>query len=656
MCIRQTSLLTIPDSLYSCSILIGAPRATSYLPSQRDIASPGVIYRCPLSGSSSPECAPFTFEAGGNRLGGNDKNYFTGEWRDNQWLGAAIDGGADDTDRFVVCAPRMHTHEDLQGLEIELNPGVCYWTPNTTEAVGPLDVRKINAMVLKRERMHAPPKGAPDHSNVYYRMLAEQGFSVHVTEAAGNGDESEILLGAPGVSNWKGTIVRYKRQKRDHGGGIVRRDLSTVAADEYEEEVPHPLDFSSGALQDGSYFGYAIDSGRFRGPGVALLYVASAPQSNEQQGEVFVFDIVEANTMYGGGIKAVQVFDRLQADQMGEYFGYALAAGDWNADGWTDLAVGAPFYKGGTSGADAYETGAVYVYGNVAGKLVLQSRLVADRLYNGARFGTTVARMGDVNRDGFPDLAVGAPYEEGNGAVYVYLGAAGGLVDKPSQRLSAALADVNVARQPMMFGHGLAKGADMDANRYPDLAIGAPGIDAVYVYRAYPVANVRAYIQPLSSEIDINDRTMDFRACWSVGSAEPLRRMPTLEFEIRMDQTHGRVTTTDPAARNVIRFQAQGAEREQCKEFRVNVRYVAHDVFRALQFDLQFEVAQQDKVPVGGGAAGADGAALTEFCEHCVAVDPREKRAGGVKVVFSTGCKSTRCIADLVLTSAVREP
>lgn len=614
--------------------------------------------------ATASTCAPFTFEPAASRLGGNDKYTYTGEWRDNQWLGAAIDGGPSDSDRFVVCAPRMHTHEDHQGLQFELNPGICYWTPNTTESAGPADVRKINAMVLKQNRVQR----IPDGSDIYYHMLGEQGFSVHVTDEAGADGAGEILLGAPGVSNWKGTVVRYRRERREHGGGIVRRDVSAQRsrrqlrrrsnddAVEYEEEVPNPLLFSSGPLDDGSYFGYAVDSGRFHGPDAALLYVASAPQSNEQQGEVFIFDIAEASSMFGGGLKAVQVVDRLAAGQMGEYFGYALAADDWNADGWTDLAVGAPFHKGGPAAADAYETGTVYVYRNMGGRLFLQSRLQPDRatLWNGGRFGSTVARMGDVNRDGYADLAVGAPYEEGSGAVYVFLGSALGLHETPSQRLSAAPTTIGSLLPPPMFGHGLGKGADMDGNRYPDLAVGAPGADAVYVYRAYPVANVRATIRPLSSEIAITDKTMDFRACWSVASAEPLRRMPTLEFEIRMDQKHGRVTTTDPAARNVIRFQAQGAEREQCKEFRVNVRYVANDVFRALQFDLNFEVAADDRVPDAGGDGNANG--VSEFCAHCVAVDPREKRAAAVKVVFSTGCKSTRCMANLVLTSVVREP
>lgn len=48
------------------------------------------------------------------------------------------------------------------------------------------------------------------------------------------------------------------------------------------------------------------------------------------------------------------------------------------------------------------------------------------------RFGFALTSMGDLNKDGFEDLAIGAPYE-GNGVVYIYLGSKDGIVRKPSQ-------------------------------------------------------------------------------------------------------------------------------------------------------------------------------------------------------------------------------
>lgn len=48
------------------------------------------------------------------------------------------------------------------------------------------------------------------------------------------------------------------------------------------------------------------------------------------------------------------------------------------------------------------------------------------------RFGLAISSLGDLNRDGCDDLAIGAPYE-GNGVVYIYLGSPNGLITKPSQ-------------------------------------------------------------------------------------------------------------------------------------------------------------------------------------------------------------------------------
>lgn len=48
------------------------------------------------------------------------------------------------------------------------------------------------------------------------------------------------------------------------------------------------------------------------------------------------------------------------------------------------------------------------------------------------RFGHSMTSLGDLNLDGFNDLAVGAPYE-GRGAIYIYLGSQDGLIREPAQ-------------------------------------------------------------------------------------------------------------------------------------------------------------------------------------------------------------------------------
>jgi hypothetical protein len=88
-----------------------------------------------------------------------------------------------------------------------------------------------------------------------------------------------------------------------------------------------------------------------------------------------------------------------------------------------------------------------------------------------ASFGSALAAVGDVDGDGVPDLAVGAPGQEvagrnSQGQVSVLSGATGSLLhtlDDPTPRAGAS------------FGSALAAVGDVDGDGVPDLAVGAPG-------------------------------------------------------------------------------------------------------------------------------------------------------------------------------------
>lgn len=73
-----------------------------------------------------------------------------------------------------------------------------------------------------------------------------------------------------------------------------------------------------------------------------------------------------------------------------------------------------------------------------------------------------------------------------------------------------------------MFGHGLSKAVDIDGNKYLDLAIGAPNIETVYIYKSYPVVKINASINPFSNEIKTTDNSFKFNACWSIETAYPI--------------------------------------------------------------------------------------------------------------------------------------
>ncbi|NWW16955.1 ITA3 protein, partial [Falcunculus frontatus] len=170
----------------------------------------------------------------------------------------------------------------------------------------------------------------------------------------------------------------------------------------------------------------------------------------------------------------------LPGPQVGSYFGSALALADLNNDGWQDLVVGAPYYFERKQEVG----GAVFVYMNEAGGFQqLHSLVLTGPSYSG--FGFALASIGDINQDGFQDIAVGAPFE-GSGKVYIYHSSAEGLRDRPQQVISGSELGPTKIKT---FGYSLSGGLDMDGNSYPDLLVGSLS-ERVVLLRARPVINI----------------------------------------------------------------------------------------------------------------------------------------------------------------------
>lgn len=144
-------------------------------------------------------------------------------------------------------------------------------------------------------------------------------------------------------------------------------------------------------------------------------------------------------------------------------------------------------------------------------KIILNSDFELD-----GRFGTSLSKIGDLNRDGYNDIAISAPFE-GNGAVYIYLGGPEGISKKPSQRIQAPsevpLPYAGYEEQTPMFGHGISRGVDIDGNGFHDIAIGSPNSESVYIFKSYPVVKVVASIQPSKSELSLDDTRFNMKVC-----------------------------------------------------------------------------------------------------------------------------------------------
>jgi hypothetical protein len=153
-----------------------------------------------------------------------------------------------------------------------------------------------------------------------------------------------------------------------------------------------------------------------------------------------------------------------------ENFGVAIAGDlDFNGDGYTDLAVGGPLADAGAL-ADAGRV--VVFYGGPWTDAVPD--LVLTGLQAGDHFGSSVAGAGDMDGDGFEDLAVGSPaYAVGGdpsrGRVHVFRG---GLVPSATPALT-----IDGAGGCEAFGVTASGGRDLNGDGYADLAVGVPFSD-----------------------------------------------------------------------------------------------------------------------------------------------------------------------------------
>ena len=153
-------------------------------------------------------------------------------------------------------------------------------------------------------------------------------------------------------------------------------------------------DFDKDGFDDLIVSSYKADSAMFVGAGMLTLYKGNATGMLTPSWEVL-------------------------GDSLKISLGYSLAVGDFDNNGFVDVVAGAP----GALGDDTIE-GRAYVYLNANGILGDSAAWSTNNAGQGSRFGDAVD-TGDVNNDGFSDLAVSAvSFKTDQGAFYIYSGQA----------------------------------------------------------------------------------------------------------------------------------------------------------------------------------------------------------------------------------------
>ncbi len=210
----------------------------------------------------------------------------------------------------------------------------------------------------------------------------------------------------------------------------------------------------------------------------ASLVLSPNATAQLSPGEVVRFrKISQANTVFPGGLDVL--------DQCGRA---AISPGDIDGDGTADLAVGAiGDDDGGTAGLDS-DTGAVWIHflypnGDVRDtvKISATSGGLTGEFTNRDQLGRSLGRLGDLDRDGVPDIAVGAARDDdgGNsrGAIYILFLRRDGTV-KSQQKISSVSGGFGGELDDLdEFGRSIASLGDLDGDGVAEIAVGATGDD-----------------------------------------------------------------------------------------------------------------------------------------------------------------------------------
>ncbi len=149
-------------------------------------------------------------------------------------------------------------------------------------------------------------------------------------------------------------------------------------------------------------------------------------------------------------------------------FGRALASGDFNGDGYGDLAVAAPYADYSTSITDS---GEIYVYHSGPRGFSFTADTTIRGLAASSHFGSVLSGGRDINGDGYDDLVAGVGYYSGSNYFQLYLGSASGLS-------SSASATVTAPSGTSYFGVAVSALPDINGDGYDDVAASCHGYDS----------------------------------------------------------------------------------------------------------------------------------------------------------------------------------
>jgi FG-GAP repeat/FG-GAP-like repeat/Tetratricopeptide repeat len=248
-----------------------------------------------------------------------------------------------------------------------------------------------------------------------------------------------------------------------NGWLLLGRSLIGIGqGDDARTALEHALQFSSIAGQAEYYLGLshaqdgALDAafaalGRAKASGqvnmtnIGLSPLATALKADARYRSLFPTAEEYAAPFVEDGIEILRDW---VGEAPGDQFGWiARNIGDVDGDGLMDVVTSSPTWQ--------TDRGKVYVYSSGSGALLWAAEGEA-----GDQLGTGIDAAGDMNADGIPDVAGGAP---GSGTVFVWSGRDGGVIHTFKEKGGIS------------FGGDVSDAGDLNGDGYADLLVGSSG-------------------------------------------------------------------------------------------------------------------------------------------------------------------------------------
>ena len=327
------------------------------------------------------------------------------------------------------------------------------------------------------------PSSTPSWVSSGESLSSNFGVSVSTALDVNNDGFDDILVGASGYNSNTGKAYLYLGRN-----GVPLNVPSWTFTGESDDSYLAAIS-SAGDVNNDGYNDVIVGAPGFDNfTGKAYLFLGSSSglsttpawtKAGEGTGNYFGFCVTRADDVnndgyddvlistdgFNGNLSKAYIFHGnpsglsstpawTDSDNSGSY-GYSVSsAGDLNKDGYDDIVVGDLEYLA--------SSGAAYVYLGGSSGISINPNIVLSGETFGSEFGYSVSGIGDINSDGFDDIAIGADgYSYEAGAVYVYYGNSHGIDSVQSAFILGTF--------DSRFGSNVAGCGDVNGDGFDDL-------------------------------------------------------------------------------------------------------------------------------------------------------------------------------------------